>query len=157
MTASPLDSYDRQLLAALQEDASRTAHELAEQVPLSASAIQRRIKRLRDDGIIERFVAVVDPGALGGASMFLASLKLARERPEAVQQLRAWLGACVHVQQAYYVTGDSDFVALVCIENVSGYESLMARLMADNPDVLRYTTQVVLAPVKRGLHLPVGE
>ena len=157
MTPSSLDTYDRQLLVALQEDASRSAQELAADVPLSVSAIQRRIKRLRDEGVIERFVAVVDPAAVGGATMFLASLKLAREKPESAQRLREWIGQCVHVQQAYYVTGESDFVAVVCIDSVAAYESLMARLMADNPDVLRYTTQVVLAPIKRGLGVPVAQ
>lgn len=153
---SPLDAYDRRLLALLQEDAGRTAEELAQQVPLSASAIQRRIKRLREERVIERHVAVVDPAAIGGVTMFLASLQLAQEHPQGMQRLRQWLAANAAVQQAYYVTGESsDFVLIVCAEDVAAYESLMAKLMADNPDVQRYTTRVVLSPVKRGLGVPI--
>jgi DNA-binding Lrp family transcriptional regulator len=153
---STLDPHDRRLLALLQEDAGRTAEELAQQVPLSVSAIQRRIKRLRDEGVIERQVAVVDPEAVGGVTMFLATLQLAQEHPQRLQQLRRWLAACPEVQQAYYVTGENDFVLIICAEDVARYESLMTRLMADNTDVQRYTTRVVLSPVKRGLAVPIA-
>ena len=150
-----LDPYDRQLLALVQDDAGRTAEELSRRVPLSPSAIQRRLTRLREEGVIEREVAVVDPQALGGVTLFLSSLQLAHEHPDQLQRLRSWLGACPQVQQAYYVTGQGDFVLLVCAPSVASYEALMAGLMAQNPQVLRYTTSVVLAPVKRGLALPV--
>lgn len=151
---SPLDAHDRQLLALLQDDASRTAEALAERVPLSVSAIQRRIKRLRDEGVIEREVAVVDAGALGGVTLFLAALQLSREHPERMQRLRAWLAGRTEVQQAYFVTGEYDFLLVVCARDVASYEAVMAQLLADNPDVQRYTTSVVLSPVKRGLALP---
>ena len=150
-----LDAYDRQLLALVQEDAAQTAEALSQRVPLSASAIQRRLKRLREEGVIQAQVAVLDPRRLGGGTLFLAALQLAREQPDGMNRLRKWLLACAEVQQAYYITGDSDFAVLVCVPDVASYEALMSRLMADNPDVVRYTTSVVLAPVKRGLALPV--
>jgi len=152
---APLDAYDRQLLALVQDDASRTAEELTDRVPLSVSAIQRRLKRLREEGVIEREVAVLDAAQLGGITLFLASLQLTQERPDRMDRLRAWLASCPEVQQAYYVTGQADFVVVVCARDVAAYEALMARLLADNPDVTRYTTSVVLGTVKRGLAVPV--
>jgi len=151
-----LDALDRRLLALVQADASRTAEALAQEVPLSVSAIQRRLKRLRETGVIQAQVAVLDPQRIGGSTLFLANLQLAQEHPERMNRLRAWLLACPEVQQAYYVTGESDFTLLVCAPDPTRYETLMARLLAENPDVLRYTTSVVLAPVKRGLALPVA-
>ena len=149
-----IDPYDRQLLALVQQDAAQTADALALLVPLSPSAIQRRLKRLRELGVIERQVAVIDPQHLGGTTLFLASLQLAHEHPDRMNRLRAWLAERAEVQQAYYVTGESDFMVMVCARDAAGYEALMARLIADNPDVKRYTTSVVLAPVKRGLAVP---
>jgi Lrp/AsnC family leucine-responsive transcriptional regulator len=151
-----LDVHDRHLLALLQEDAGRTAEALAERVPLSPSAIQRRIKRLRAEGVIERDVAVVSPAAVGGVTLFLTALQLAREHPQHLQRLRAWLDGRAEVQQAYFVTGECDFMLIVCAPDVAHYEAVMAQLMADNPDVQRYTTSVVLSPVKRGLALLVA-
>lgn len=150
-----LDAHDRRLLTLIQEDAGRTADQLADLVPLSVSAIQRRLKRLREDGVIEREVAVVDPRRVGAGSLFIAALRLANEAPDEVARLRTWLAACPPVQQAYYVTGEDDFLVIACVRDVPAYEALMAGLMAAHPIVERYTTRVVLQPVKRGLSVPV--
>lgn len=56
-----LDRFDRQLLNLVQEDSAQTAEALAQQVELSPSAIQRRLRRMRDEGVIVRDCAVVDP------------------------------------------------------------------------------------------------
>lgn len=150
-----MDRIDARLLAQLQQDADRTAEQLAAAVPLSASAIQRRIRRLKQAGLIERIVAVLDPGAIGAGLCCLASLQVERERPELLAPLRRWLGREPQVQQAYYVTGDADFILIVAAPDMESYEALMSRLMAENPNVRRYTTNVSLGVVKRGLTLPL--
>src|SRR5687767_121524 len=108
-----LDRLDRKLLAELQEDASLTSDKLADRVGLSASAIHRRVRRLEKAGIIERRIAVVDPAKAGRGALFLAGVEVERERPELVQKLRAWIHGEPAVQQAYYVTGSSDYVLVV--------------------------------------------
>jgi DNA-binding Lrp family transcriptional regulator len=60
------------------------------------------------------------------------------------------------VQQAFFVTGEADFVLVVTAQNVACYEALMAQLLVEHPCVLRYATQVTLGVVKRGLAVPVG-
>ena len=150
-----LDAHDRRLLELIQVDAARTADELASVVPLSPSAIQRRLKRLHDEGVIEREVAVLDAARLGGATLFFASLRLRQEHPASTNRLQDWMAQRPEIQQAYYVTGDHDYIVVVCAADVASYEALMARLMQDNPDVARYTTSVVLKPVKRSLTIPL--
>jgi DNA-binding Lrp family transcriptional regulator len=152
-----LDRLDRQLLDLVQRDASLTAEALAERVPLSPSAIQRRLRRLKEEGVIVREAAVVDPARVGGATLFIASLQVERERPELMAQLRRWLEREPRVQEAFYVTGDSDFVLVVAAPDAPAYDALMSRLVADNPNVRRFTTSVALGVVKRGLALPLAE
>ncbi len=152
-----LDRFDRQLLTLVQQDAALTAEQLAEHVSLSASAIQRRLKRLREQGVIQRHIAVLDAAAVGRPTTFIAGLQVENERPELMAQLRAWLDAEPAVQQAFYVTGEADFVLVVAAWDAVAYEALMARLLSDNPHVRRYTTQVAMGVLKRGLHLPVPE
>src|SRR4051812_17565317 len=98
-----LDQFDRRLLNLVQEDAGQTAERMAEQLGLSPSAIQRRLRRLREDGAILRTVAVIDPKAVGRPTFFVVSLQVERERPELIAHLREWLGGQPHVQQAFYV------------------------------------------------------
>jgi DNA-binding Lrp family transcriptional regulator len=150
-----LDRFDRQLLNLVQQDAALTAEQLAERVSLSPSAIQRRLKRLREQGVIARQVAVLDPARVGRAMSFIASLQVESERADRMAALRAWIAAEPRVQQAFYVTGEADFILVVTAADAEAYEALMARLLADNPNVRRYTTSVAMNVLKRGLELPV--
>jgi DNA-binding Lrp family transcriptional regulator len=150
-----LDRFDRQLLGLVQHDAALTAEQLAAHVSLSASAIQRRLRRLREQGVIQRQIAVLDAAALGQPTTFIAALHVDSERPDQMARLRAWLDAEPAVQQAFYVTGEADFVLVVTAPDAARYEALMARLLADHPHVRRYTTQVAMGVLKRGLALPV--
>lgn len=150
-----LDSFDRQLLNLYQEDAEQTADQLSGQVALSPSAIQRRLRRLREQGVIARMIAVVDPRKVGRPTFFIASLHIERERPELLAELRRWLSAEPAVQQVFYVTGEADFVLVVTAPDTAAYDELMTRLMSENANVKRFTTNVALGVIKRGLAIPV--
>lgn len=151
-----LDRFDRHLLNLVQEDASQTAEQLAAAVPLSVSAIQRRLKRLRETGIIQRDIAVVDPKQVGRPTFFIVALDVERERPELLAQLRRWLANEPMIQQAFYITGGSDFVLIVTAPDVDAYDALMSRLIAENANIRRFTTNVALGVIKRGLVIPVA-
>ncbi|HZT02971.1 MAG TPA: Lrp/AsnC family transcriptional regulator [Steroidobacteraceae bacterium] len=150
-----LDEFDRRLLNLVQSDAGQTAEQLAGSVGLSASAVQRRLKRLREAGVILREAAIVDLKSAGSPTFFITSLQIERERPELIAQLRAWLMAQDCVQQIFYVTGQADFVLVVTAPNAETYEALMARLLSDNPNVNCFTTNMVLTVMKRSLAIPV--
>lgn len=150
-----LDPFDTQLLNLMQEDAGLTAEQLAERVPLSASAIQRRIRRLRKEGVIVGQTVILEPRRVGRPTFFVVGVQVERERPEHLHELSRWLVAEPWVQQAFYVTGEADFVLVVTAPDTEGYQALMARMMAENPNVKRFTTNVALGLVKRGLGIPV--
>lgn len=150
-----LDRFDRQLLNLVQQDAAQTAERLAEQVGLSPSAIQRRLKRMREQGIILRDIAVVDPRAVGRPTFFVVSLEIERERPELLAQLREWIARHGEIQQAFYVTGETDYVLVVTARDTEAFDTFMAGLVKENPNVRRFTTNVVLGVWKQGLTIPV--
>ena len=150
-----LDQYDRQLLNLVQEDSGQTAERIAEQIPLSSSAIQRRLRKLREEGVIVRFAAILDPSKIGKPTHFVVSVEVERERPEQLAQFRAWLAAQPQVQQAFYVTGEADFILVITAPDTETYDHLMAVLVKDNPNVKRFTTNVALSVVKTGLSIPV--
>ena len=153
--ASKLDELDRKLLVELQDDGALTSDQLSERIGLSSSAISRRVRRLEAEGVIERRIAIVDPTKVGHGSLFIVGIEVERERPELVQSLRAWVRGEPSVQQTYYVTGTSDYVMLVTATDIAAFDQLMSEMMAANPNIRRFTTQVVMGTVKRGLFVPV--
>lgn len=140
----------------MQTEAAATAQQLAETVGLSASAVARRLKRLKDEGVIRAHVAVVDPAKVGQPDHFIVALEIERERPEMLARLRRWLAEEDLVLQVYYVTGSADFMLIVAAPDIQSYDALMSRLMAENTNVRRFQTHVVLGIGKRGLAVPIG-
>jgi DNA-binding Lrp family transcriptional regulator len=150
-----LDRFDRLLLNLLQEDAGQTAERLADRVGLSPSAIQRRIRRLREHGVIVRDTAILDPKKVGSPSLFIVGLQVERERPEMLSQLREALAKEDNVQQIFYVTGEADFILVVVARNTAQFDEYMSALVRAHPNIKRFTTSVVLNTVKQGLSVPV--
>jgi DNA-binding Lrp family transcriptional regulator len=150
-----LDKLDRRILALLQRDARLPAETIGAEVGLSASAVQRRLARLREDGIITGEVAVLDPRSVGRPLTMIVDLVVDGDRKELVAGLKHWIEREPAVQEAWYVTGDEDYVLVVTARDVDAYEQMMQRLLADNMNVRRYRTRVVLGTLKRGLALPL--
>ncbi len=153
--ASELDKVDRRILGILQKDARRPAELIGAEVGLSASAVQRRIVRMREDGVILAEVAVVDPKRAGRPLTMIVDVEVERERPELLASLKQWIGAEPCIQEAWYVTGAGDYVLIVVARDVDDFEALMQRLVADNANVRRFQTRVALSTLKRGMLVPL--
>lgn len=149
-----LDAKDRQLLDLLQQDARRSLESLADEVALSAAAVQRRIRRMRDAGIITGEVAVVDPAAVGLPMTFIVIVELERERAEQLDAFRHKVAQESRVQQCYYVTGEGDFVIIAVASSMDDFEALTLRLFFDDPNVRRFRTSVVMGRSFRSLSVP---
>lgn len=150
-----LDEFDRRILALVQLDARRPAETIGDAIGLSASAVQRRLARLRETGVITAEVALVDPKAAGHPLSMIVEVEVERERPELLRGFKDWLAAEPAIQEAWYVTGDGDYVLVIAARDVESYDALMQRLVAENPNVRRFRTRVALGTLKRGQIVPV--
>ncbi len=152
-----LDEFDRRILALLQEDARRSAEAIGAGIGLSASAVQRRIARLREEAVITAEVAIVDPKSVGRPLTLIVDIEVERERPELMAVLKRWIAGEPAIQEAWYVTGDGDFVLIVTARDVEDYDALMQKLVTENSNVRRFRTRVALGTLKRGCRVPVDE
>ena len=150
-----LDKLDRRILTILQKDVRRSAELIGFDVGLSASAVQRRITRLRDGGVITAEVAVIDAKSVGRPLTLIVDVEVERERPELLASLKQWIAAEAMIQEAWYVTGAGDYVLIIVARDVEDFEALMQRLLTDNANVRRYQTRVTLGTIKRGMLVPV--
>jgi len=152
---SPLDSFDLQLLALVQGDARLSQAELGTRVNLSAAAVNRRLKRMTDDGVITRYAAIVDPPAVGYPLTIIAGVETESERVDLLDEMKRSFISCPEVQQCYYVTGDWDFVLIFTVTDMEHYNALTRQLFFTNNNVKRFKTFVTMSRVKVGLSVPI--
>lgn len=151
------DSIDHLLLRLLQEDAGRTLRELGDQVGLSPSAIQRRIRGYRASGVIAREVAVLDARELGPTTLTVVLVTLERESVEHHTAFRERMLAEPRVQQCYDLAGQWDYVVVLVAGSLVECRALSDRLFMDDENVRRYDTLPVLDAVKTGSVVPLPE
>ncbi|HAE51569.1 MAG: AsnC family transcriptional regulator [Tistrella sp.] len=150
-----LDGFDLAILALLQQDARLPQRRIAEAVALSTPAVQRRIRRLEEIGVILANAAIVDPARLGRPITILVLVEVESEQAAPLDATRAAFAAAPEVQQCYYVTGEADFVLVVTVPDMGAYQALTRRLFLDDPNVRRFRTFVAMERVKVGLAVPV--
>ncbi|MBS7809771.1 Lrp/AsnC family transcriptional regulator [Roseococcus sp. XZZS9] len=143
-----LDPFDRSILRIVQRDNKTPQRTIAEQVNLSAAAVQRRIAAMEMSGVIARNLALVDPASVGMTITAIVEVLLRDERARTVDATKALFRAAPEVQQCYYVTGGTSFVLIIIAPDMAAYEGTTRRLFAENDAVASYRTLIALDRVK---------
>lgn len=155
MPPPELDALDRKILRRYQHDTRLAAETIASEIGLSTAAVQRRLRRLRDRGVIEAEVARLDPGALGLPVTCIVGVELVRETANGLQRFSKKIARYEEVQQCYYVTGRMDFMLVVLARDMQSYDVFARKALLDDPNVRSYETHVVLERAKTGASVPV--
>lgn len=150
-----LDDVDRALLSAVQDDARTPQAALGARVGLSAAAVNRRLRRLTDAGVITRTRAVLAPERLDHPLTVIAQVEVVSEQPDALDAMRRSFTDCPQVQQCYYVTGEWDFVLVLVVRDMDQYTALTRELFFASNNVKRFKTLVVMNRAKVTLDVPL--
>lgn len=130
-----LDPTDLRLLEVLQDDASLSNQALAERAHTSPATALRRVRRLVDEGIIERQVAIVSPDRVGEGLTAVVEVTLERQGDEHLQAFESRAVAETAVQQVYRVSPGPDFVLVVRSADMAGHRALVQRLFTQDANV----------------------
>lgn len=152
---SSLDSFDRRLLVELQHDNHTPLRVLAERVHLSTAAVQRRIRRMEEEGVISSNTAVVEPDHVGQVITILVEVHADRVQAADMEALKKALSG-PEVQQCYYITGESDFILVLTVSSMAEYDEHTKRLFHNNPAIKWFRTIVVMDRVKVSLEVPLS-
>ncbi len=153
--ASNIDSFDRKILEIIQVSNRTTSDQIAEQVGLSPAAVQRRMKRMREQNIIKADIAVINPKAVGRGVTLLVQVTLERERADLLDAFKKEMKVNPAVQQCYYVTGSADFILVITAVDMEDYEAFTREVFFDNHNIRNFHTNVVMDSVKTGLSVPM--
>src|SRR5262245_45653615 len=141
-----LDATDRRILGLVQKDASLAQAEIARRVGLSTAAVHERLKKLESAGVIRRWTAVVDPGAVG--AQVCAFIEVFFEHPryekgfiERVKKLDA-------VQECHHITGEFSLLLKVRVADMPALQALLLEQLSGHEGVRQTRTVMVLSTVK---------
>jgi Lrp/AsnC family transcriptional regulator, leucine-responsive regulatory protein len=153
---SSLDSFDISLLAALQRDAYATHQQIGEQVHLSASQVSRRVQRLQVGGIISRYVALLEPKAIGLGVRAITYVTLTRHSGDEGLAFEREIAAFPEVLECYSVAGESDYILQIVAADLSVLSEQVLRRLTRIQGVGNIRSNIVLNRIKSTTELPLG-
>src|SRR5262245_25247930 len=150
-----LDALDLKLLAHLQRDARVSTAELGRQLKLSPPGVQKRLRRLEERGVIQRYTTVVNREAVGLDLMCFVLVMLAHHRPDSVKRFRTGIVALPEVLECHNLTGEFDCILKVVVSNHEALQRFTERLMKIG-GIDRVRTSIVLEEIKSATGLPLA-
>ena len=146
-----LDDIDRRILGALQAEGRLAMVDLAERVGLSSTPCQRRVKRLEEEGVIDRYAALVQPPALGLALQAMVQVTLDDHSEKTVEAFEAAIRARPEVVACYAMTGDMDFLLHVLAADLAQFSEFAMKALLRMPGVRGTRSSFIMQAVKSDL------
>lgn len=149
-----LDENNRQILRHLQNDASLSVEQLAEQVNLSRNACWRRVKNLEKNGTIKKRVAIVDAASVGLGLQVIVSIKTNDHSAIWLNKFRDAMRTMPEIVSAQRMTGELDYILKVRVADVAAYDLFYKRLI-DKVNIADVSANIVMEDIKETTNLPI--
>lgn len=150
-----IDQQDRRLLALLQHDSGLSLEELSAAAGLSRNACWRRVKRLEEDGVVRKRVALLDRDQLGlGLTVFIV-VRTTEHSPKWLEQFARAVRAVPEILAVYRMTGDMDYLLQAVVPDVAAYDRLYKRLI-NKVTLADVSSSFVMEEIKCTTELPLG-
>ena len=150
-----LDNTDISILRILQEDASLSNKEIAARVHLSPTPVFERIKRLRAQGYIKKFVAVLDAEKLDCSFVAFCYLKMKQHTFENAKRIMEAVQSMAEVAECYNISGDYDFLMKVYVSSMKEYQQFVLRILGELDCIGGLNSSFVMGEVKNTWSVPV--
>ncbi|MFC4722081.1 Lrp/AsnC family transcriptional regulator [Geojedonia litorea] len=122
-----LDNLDRNLLQLLQQDCKQTNKELSNKLNLSVTAVYERIKKLEREGLISKYVALVDKSHIGKSFVAFCSIKLIQHSQDYVVKFEKEVAKLEEVLECYHISGDYDYLLKVIVSDMEAFREFMVK------------------------------
>ena len=154
-----LDKLDRHILRSLQANGRVTYDQIADEVGLSPSAVLRRVRRLEESGVIDRYVALVKPAAVGLGLTAYVNVRLEKHTGAAKRNPMDEFGAAVmawpEVVECVALSGEMDYLLCLVVADMAAYSRFMMDTLLRHPSVQDCKTSFVMDKVKSTTVLPL--
>lgn len=151
----PLDRIDRELLLLLQHDASLSLQQLADAVHLTSTPCWKRLKRLEEQGLIQKRVALLDPDRLGLGLTALVQLKTNNHSESWYQRFIEIVCAFPEVQEFYRMAGDYDYFLKVLVADMAAFDRFYKQLVNSTDGLTDISSRFAMERIKSTTELPL--
>lgn len=152
-----LDKTDRKILNMLQEDNQITNIELAEKVGISPPSCFRRVKRLRESGIIAKDVSLIDPFKIGQSLVVFVSVTLEKQREDMLSHFERNILNATEVAQCYFISGEIDYLLVVHVRDMNHYHEFSRRVFVKEANIRMFRSSFCLKRVKYDTKVQIYE
>ena len=150
-----IDAIDNRILSILQTDGRISNQDLAERVGLSPSPCLRRVKALETRGIVQRYVALVDPSAVGQGLQAVVQVRLDRQTSDSVARFEKEILKYPQVLECYLMAGDWDYVLRVVARDLDEFREFCVNRLAKIAGVGNVKSNISMKQVKYSTALPL--
>ena len=151
------DVLDRKILDCLQSNGRMTNQELADEIGLSPSPCLRRVRQLEASGVISRYVALVDPEAIGLSVTAFVRVRLDQQDDLHLAAFEAAVAGFPEVMECYLMTGEADYQLRILVGSLGQFEDFLRRRLTRVKGVANVTTSFALRPVIYKTALPAPQ
>ncbi|GGL96627.1 AsnC family transcriptional regulator [Deinococcus aerophilus] len=155
MSQSTLDAIDRQILGILQRDARLPNTELADEIGLTPAPTLRRVRRLEEEGIIQRYVALLDPKKVGRELLVLVRVTLDKQTKQGFEDFATKMQGRPEVLECFLCLGDIDYLLKVSVPDLDAYQHFLVNTLAAIPGVRNTASTIVVKQEKYTTSLPL--
>ena len=150
-----LDGIDKQLISLLQENAKQTNKQLSLKLGLSVTAIYERIKRLEREGVIDKYVTLINNKKVGKSFVVLCHIKLGQHTKEFVTTFEKEIVKLTEVLECFHVSGDYDYIAKVVVSDMDEYRDFMLTKLTTIKHIGSTHSTFVISNIKNTTKLTV--
>ena len=150
-----MDKIDRRILQTLQQDGKLANNELAQQVGLSASPCLRRVKQLEDAGIIEKYVALVNPQKVNLGLTVFARIWLKGQDAKTVNHFIDSVREIPEIVECQLMAGDCDFFLRIVVSDLDAYRKYQIQHLNKITGIQNVKTEIPLQSIKQTTELPL--
>lgn len=151
-----LDEVDLKLLDLLQQNGKITTKEIAQSVHLSPTPVYERIKRLEKEGVIEKYVALVNPEKVGKGLIVFCDITLKEHTKEIGDQFVKEIMSLQYVSECYNISGDYDFRLKVMVRDMKHYQEFVLNDLGAIKNIGSAHSTFVMGVIKHSYSVPLG-
>lgn len=144
-----LDKKDKLILQLLQDDSTMSVKEISEKIGLTFTPTYERIKNLEKQGVIEKYVAILNREKLGINIVVYCNVRLKEQSQKTLQDFEDYITAYDEVQEIISLSGEYDYMLKILASDINSYNNFTVNIISNGPNIGQYHSSIVLAEVKK--------